>query len=160
MPDSDVREDFDLPLVLLGEAQVHAEHLGDEERGLVAAGAGAEFEDDVLLVVGIFGQQKDFELFFDGGECAARGVSISSCAMARRSGSVSASMALASAMPSLILRYSRNFSTVGSMSRCCLGDGLELLLVVDQCGVGHLLAEVFVAGFELVEAVKHIEKSL
>jgi hypothetical protein len=36
-----------------------------------------------------------------------------------------------------------------------LGDGLELLLVVDQCGVGHLSAEVFVTGFELVEAVEH-----
>ena len=36
-----------------------------------------------------------------------------------------------------------------------LGDGLKLLLVVDQGGVGHLLAEVFVAGFELVEAVEH-----
>ncbi len=36
-----------------------------------------------------------------------------------------------------------------------LGDGLELLLVVDEGGVGHLVAEIFVAGFELVEAVEH-----
>ena len=36
-----------------------------------------------------------------------------------------------------------------------LRDGLELLLIVDQGGVGHLLAEVFVTGFELVEAVEH-----
>jgi hypothetical protein len=36
-----------------------------------------------------------------------------------------------------------------------LGDGLELLLIVDQGGVGHLAAEVFVTGFELVEAVEH-----
>ncbi len=35
-----------------------------------------------------------------------------------------------------------------------LGDGLELLLVVDQRGVGHLAAEVFITGFELVEAIK------
>jgi len=48
-------EDFDLPLVLLGEAEIHAEDFGYEERGLVAAGAGAELEDDVLLVVGVFG---------------------------------------------------------------------------------------------------------
>ena len=61
-------EDLDLPLVLLGEAEVHAEDLGDEERGLVAAGAGAELEDDVLLVVGILGQEQDLELLFDGGE--------------------------------------------------------------------------------------------
>jgi hypothetical protein len=36
-----------------------------------------------------------------------------------------------------------------------LGGGLKLLLVVDQGGVGELAAEFFVAGFELVEAVKH-----
>jgi len=36
-----------------------------------------------------------------------------------------------------------------------LGDGLELLLVLDKRRVGHLAAEVFIAGFELVEAVEH-----
>ncbi len=36
-----------------------------------------------------------------------------------------------------------------------LRNGLELLLVLDQRGVGHLAAEVFVTGFELVEAVEH-----
>ena len=41
------------------------------------------------------------------------------------------------------------------MSRCCLAMDWILLLVVDEGGVGHLLAEVVVAGFELVEAVKH-----
>ena len=34
-------EDLDLPFVLLGEAEVQAEHFCDEEGGLVAAGAGA-----------------------------------------------------------------------------------------------------------------------
>src|ERR1700679_3081241 len=47
MPDAGLglRKDFDLPLMLLGEAKVHAEDLGDEERGLVPTGSGAEFED-------------------------------------------------------------------------------------------------------------------
>ena len=53
-------EDFDLPLVLLGEAEIHAEDFGDEQRSLVAAGAGAEFEDDVFVVVGILGEEEDF----------------------------------------------------------------------------------------------------
>ena len=57
---------FDLPALLLGEARVHAEDFGGKERGLVAAGAGADFEDDVLLVVGILGQQQHLELFFEG----------------------------------------------------------------------------------------------
>ena len=53
--------------MLLGKAGVHAEDFGGKERGLVSAGAGADFEDDVLFVVGIFGQQQDLDLFFDGG---------------------------------------------------------------------------------------------
>ena len=36
-----------------------------------------------------------------------------------------------------------------------LGDGLELLLVGEQAGIAELAAEVFIAGFNLVEAVKH-----
>ena len=34
----------------LGVARVHAEDLGREERGFVAARAGADFEHDVLIV--------------------------------------------------------------------------------------------------------------
>ena len=56
--------------MLLGEARVHAEDFGGKERGLVAAGAGADFEDDVLFVVGILGNQQDLDFFFDG--CGAR----------------------------------------------------------------------------------------
>ena len=44
---------------------IHAEDFGGKERGLVAAGAGADFEDDVLLVVGILGQQQHLDLFFE-----------------------------------------------------------------------------------------------
>ena len=58
------REHFDLPALRLGVAGVHAEHFGGEERGLVAAGAGADFQDDVFLVVRILGQQQNLEFFF------------------------------------------------------------------------------------------------
>ena len=53
--------------MLLGKARVHAENLGHKERGLVAAGAGADFQDDVLLVIGILGQQHHLDLFFHAG---------------------------------------------------------------------------------------------
>jgi len=36
-----------------------------------------------------------------------------------------------------------------------LGDFAVVFLIVDELGVGELQAELFVAGFELVEAVKH-----
>jgi hypothetical protein len=38
---------------------------GGEQRGFVAAGAGADFEHHVLFVVGIFGQQQDLDLLLD-----------------------------------------------------------------------------------------------
>ena len=48
----------DLPALPLREAGVHAEHLGREQRGLVAAGAGADLQQDVLLVVGVLGDEE------------------------------------------------------------------------------------------------------
>jgi hypothetical protein len=66
------RQQLDLPAMLLGKARVHAEHLGGKERGLVAARAGADFQDHVLLVVGILGQQQRLDLFFEGGSRGAK----------------------------------------------------------------------------------------
>ena len=45
------RHHLELPALALGVARVHAEQVGGEQRRFVAAGAGADFEDDVLLVV-------------------------------------------------------------------------------------------------------------
>jgi hypothetical protein len=52
------RNDVDLPLVALGETLVHAQHFLGEQGGFVAAGAGADFEDDVLVVVRILGDEQ------------------------------------------------------------------------------------------------------
>ena len=51
------RYHLDLPALALGEARVHAEQVARKQGCLVAAGAGAHFEEHVALVVGIFGQQ-------------------------------------------------------------------------------------------------------
>ena len=45
----------------LGVAGVHAEELAREERSLLAAGAGANFEQDVFVVVGIARRQQQLE---------------------------------------------------------------------------------------------------
>ena len=50
-------DDLGLPAVQLGVAAVHAEQVGGEQGGLVAAGAGAHLQDGALLVGGILGQQ-------------------------------------------------------------------------------------------------------
>ena len=56
------RHQLHLPALRLGEAGVHAEQLGREQRRLLAAGPGPDLEQHVLLVVGVLGQQQDFDL--------------------------------------------------------------------------------------------------
>ena len=70
--------DLDLPAAPLGVALVHPEELGGEERGLVAAGAGADLQEDVAGVVRVPGEQEDLELLLDrleafGERCALGG---------------------------------------------------------------------------------------
>ena len=50
--------DFDFPALLGGVAFVHAKQIASEQRRLVAAGAGADFEDDIALVHRILWQQR------------------------------------------------------------------------------------------------------
>ena len=52
------REDLDLPAMQVGVALIHAEQIAGEQRRLVAAGAGADFEDGALLVRGVLGQEE------------------------------------------------------------------------------------------------------
>jgi hypothetical protein len=49
--------DLHLPALTFGVAGVHSQDLGCKKRRLVAAGAGADLEDDVLFVVRIFRQE-------------------------------------------------------------------------------------------------------
>ncbi|MGF6370211.1 hypothetical protein OKW40_002961 [Paraburkholderia sp. RAU6.4a] len=51
------RHHLDLPAVALGIAQIHAQQIAREQRGFVAAGARADFEENVALVVRVFRQQ-------------------------------------------------------------------------------------------------------
>lgn len=47
----------------LGITLIHAQQIGAEERCLVAAGAGADFQDDVPLVVWVLWQQQPPQRF-------------------------------------------------------------------------------------------------
>ena len=51
-------ERLDLEAVGLGEARVHAVEVGGEKRGLVAAGAGAEFHDGVAVLIRVGREQR------------------------------------------------------------------------------------------------------
>ena len=68
------REELRLPPFALDVARVHAEEFAGEERGLVAAGARADFDDAVAIVERIVREEQRFEFFFqraDGGRQAA-----------------------------------------------------------------------------------------
>ncbi len=62
------RQYLDRPALALGEARVHAEKVAGEQRRLVTAGAGADFEDDALLVVGVARQQQLLQLDLEFGQ--------------------------------------------------------------------------------------------
>ena len=66
------RDHLDLPALLGGVALVHAEQVAGEQRGLVAAGAGADFEDDVALVHRVLGQQREPDLLLQRGSALLR----------------------------------------------------------------------------------------
>ncbi len=54
--------DFHLPTLALGVARIHAEQVAGEDRGLVAAGAGAHFQEQVAFVARIARHQQQREL--------------------------------------------------------------------------------------------------
>ncbi|OIQ81230.1 hypothetical protein GALL_370110 [mine drainage metagenome] len=56
------RNHFHAPTLALGIAAVHAEQVAGEQGGLVAAGTGADFQEDAAFVVGIPGQQQLLQL--------------------------------------------------------------------------------------------------
>ena len=58
------RDQLALPAVGLRVEIVHAVELCREQRGFVAARAGADLHHHVFLVVGVFGQQQDLQLLF------------------------------------------------------------------------------------------------
>ena len=59
------RDDGDLPAMGVGIALIHAEEIGREQRGLLAAGSGTDLEDGALLVGQVLGQQLHLKLTFE-----------------------------------------------------------------------------------------------
>ena len=51
-----------LPVVALRVVHIHAVKLRGKQCGLVAAGPGADLQNDVFVIVGVLGKQQDLEL--------------------------------------------------------------------------------------------------
>ena len=59
-----LRKDLDPPALALGITRIHAEQVAGEDRRLVAAGAGTDFQEHVAPVVGVLGQQHALQAVF------------------------------------------------------------------------------------------------
>ena len=58
--------DFYFPMLLLAEAGVHAEEVAGEDAGLVAAGAATDFDDGILGVGGVGGDEEEADVVLHG----------------------------------------------------------------------------------------------
>ena len=55
---------FNREALAFGIHGIHTVEIGSKQSGFFAADAAANFDDDVLIVVGILGKQQDLQLFF------------------------------------------------------------------------------------------------
>ncbi len=62
------RQEFDAPASPFGITQVHAQQVAREERGLVAAGARADLEEQIAFVARILWYQQAVEVLLERGE--------------------------------------------------------------------------------------------
>jgi hypothetical protein len=142
--------------MLLGEARIHAEDLRGEERGLIPAGAGANLEDDVLLIVRVLGQQLQLQVFFDLRQALFELRQLvlrhgADLGIGLREHELGISDAL---LRPLVIAESVDH---GLQVAVLLGDFLVALVIVDDLVGGHLAAQLFVAGGNLFQAFKHRE---
>ena len=149
------RGHFHFPAARFGEARVHAEDFGREQGGLIAARAGADFEDHVLLVVGILGQQQDLQLFFD-----LRQLRLQSRDFFLGHGAqvgVGFLQHGARFLKIVVSRFPLAILADGlGQIAVRLGDFAILRGVVDDGGVGHLRRQLVEAALDLVESLSDI----
>src|SRR5437667_5024755 len=58
------RDYFNLPPPAFGKTGIHAKHFLGEKGRLVSTGPCPNFEKHILLIIWVFGKEKDFEFFF------------------------------------------------------------------------------------------------
>src|SRR5690606_27598293 len=137
------REDLDAPALLLGVTRIHAEQVAGEDRRLVAAGAGAHFQEHVAAVVGVARQQHALQAVLEGFQLGARlldlflghGAQLRITVLEHFAGAFEVGLHLAEI-------------AVGEDDRLhlgiFLGIGAELVLVGDHLGVAEQRGELLV----------------
>ena len=78
-----VGDDLGLPALLGGVALVHPEQVAGEQRGLVAAGAGADFQDHVALVHRVLRHERERSSSVERGSALSSSAGFSASAISR-----------------------------------------------------------------------------
>src|SRR5215218_9476794 len=146
---------LDLEAVLLGPAGVHAVEVTGEQGGLVAAGAGPDLDDHVLVVVGVLGDQGPAEPFLQGG---LAGLGVGDLLLQQHPPVGRALLALQLAGGGQVLS-GRPPGPVGADHLAQLGVAPRQLdqprLVGDDLGIGELALDLVVGPLDLVEPFEH-----
>ena len=114
------RHELDPPALALRVPAVHPKQLGGEQRRFVAAGAGPDFEHDVLLVVRVLRDEQRPSARRRASSRRAMSDLSSSCASSRMSAAPALAISSVWAMSRVTVLYSRNRSTIGSISESAL----------------------------------------
>ena len=117
-----VRVDLlDLPLLELGVARVHAVEVAREDGGLVTARAGADLDDDVLVVVGVAREHHHLELVLELGQPGLELLDLLGGELLHlRVGLGAKHLLRLVELLTRAERYSRAFSASGVCARCSL----------------------------------------
>ena len=146
---------LDLPLLPLRVLRVHAREVGGEEPRLVPAGAGADLDEDVLVVVGILRQDQRAELVLElalaRGELVHLGLRhLAHLAVGVLGGHVAG--LLEASQELLVLLELQD--DLGELGRGLGGLGVGGRLA-DDGGIGHRAGQLAVPLLDLAKLVKH-----
>ena len=144
------------PALRFGVARIHAEDFCGEQRGFIAAGAGADFEHHVLFVVGILGQQQDLQLFLDLGQSRLHAHDFLVGHLAHFGIGIRHHAAGLFEARSAACFHSRYLETIFGKLAVGFGGFTILLGIADHGGIGQLARQLFKTHFDLIQLAARI----
>jgi len=148
-------QNLDLPPAQFRIARVHTEQVCGKQRRLFSAGSRADFEDDVLVVIGIFGSQhelefvfSDLELLFQIGEFVPDEIAHLLVFFPLEQALVFLHLFLEVLIKRVLLHYRRYFGML-------LRNLLVFLLVAQKIGVPEIRFEFVESFYDAFQPGKH-----
>ena len=146
--------DFDFPAHLFGVAAVHTEKIAAEEGRFFAARTGADFQNDVLFVQRVGGQEQHLEIMLKLGELLLDGLDFFVGHFADIGIGVVEQFLI---VGEVLLQFAVLAENVhhGLEIRVGFGQLAVSILIVENGGIGEFLFEIQEFAFEAFEFGKH-----